>query len=200
MKPTRLGDRKLLLMIDNYDSFTYNLVQYFAELGQDVVVRRNDKVTLAEIKQMQPERIVISPGPGEPHNAGVSEDVIHEFGPALPVFGVCLGHQGIGEVFGGTVERAPELMHGKVSAIQHNEGGLFKGVPQGFKATRYHSLVVRRDNLPDELQVTAWSENGLIMALQHRRYPIYGVQFHPESILTEYGKDILRNFLKVKGQ
>ncbi|MBN9390448.1 MAG: aminodeoxychorismate/anthranilate synthase component II [Chloroflexi bacterium] len=188
----------MLLMIDNYDSFTYNLVQYFGELNQEVLVRRNDKITLDEIKKLQPERIVISPGPGVPAEAGVSEDVIREFGPAVPVLGVCLGHQALGEVFGGTVERAPELMHGKVSAIQHNAAGLFEGLPQDFKATRYHSLVVRRDDLPDELEVTAWTNNGLIMGLQHRRYPIYGVQFHPEAILTEHGKDLLQNFLKIR--
>jgi anthranilate synthase component 2 len=188
----------MLLMIDNYDSFTFNLVQYFGELGQAVVVRRNDKISLEEIKAMQPERIVISPGPGVPAEAGVSEAVIREFGPGLPVLGVCLGHQALGEVFGGTVERAPELMHGKVSRIQHNQAGLFEGLPQDFQATRYHSLVVRREDLPDELEVTAWTTSGLIMGLQHRRYPIYGVQFHPESILTEHGKDLLRNFLKIK--
>ncbi|HEX2914756.1 MAG TPA: aminodeoxychorismate/anthranilate synthase component II [Chloroflexia bacterium] len=188
----------MLLMIDNYDSFTYNLVQYFGELGEDVVVRRNDKVTLAEIKEMRPERIVISPGPGVPADAGVSEAVIREFGPALPVLGVCLGHQAIGEVFGGTVELAPELMHGKVSVIQHDGHGIFDALPQDFKATRYHSLVVRREDLPGELEVTAWTGSGLIMGLKHRRYPIYGVQFHPESILTEHGHDMLRNFLKVK--
>lgn len=188
----------MLLMIDNYDSFTYNLVQYFGELNQEVLVRRNDKITLDEIKRLKPERIVISPGPGVPAEAGVSEDVIREFGPAVPVLGVCLGHQALGEVFGGTVERAPELMHGKVSQIQHNAAGLFEGLPQDFKATRYHSLVVRRDDLPDQLEVTAWTNSGLIMGLQHRRYPIYGVQFHPEAILTEYGKDLLKNFLKIQ--
>jgi anthranilate synthase component 2 len=185
-------------MIDNYDSFTYNLVQYFGELNQEVLVRRNDKITLDEIKRLKPERIVISPGPGVPAEAGVSEDVIREFGPAVPVLGVCLGHQALGEVFGGKIERAPELMHGKVSAIQHHAAGLFEGLPQDFKATRYHSLVVRRADLPDELEVTAWTNSGLIMGLQHRRYPIYGVQFHPEAILTEYGKDLLRNFLKIR--
>jgi anthranilate synthase component II len=188
----------MLLMIDNYDSFTFNLVQYFGELGQAVVVRRNDKISLEEIKALKPERIVISPGPGVPAEAGVSEAVIREFGPGLPVLGVCLGHQALGEVFGGTVERAPELMHGKVSRIQHNQAGLFEGLPQDFQATRYHSLVVRREDLPDELEVTAWTNSGLIMGLQHRRYPVYGVQFHPESILTEHGKDLLRNFLKIE--
>jgi anthranilate synthase component 2 len=189
----------MLLMIDNYDSFTYNLVQYFGELGEEVLVRRNDKITLAEIAQLQPERIVISPGPGEPRDAGVSEDVLREFGPAkVPVLGVCLGHQALGEVFGGVVVRAPELMHGKVSPILHNGSALFAGLPQGFKATRYHSLVVRRDDLPDELEVTAWTDNGLIMGLKHRRYPLYGVQFHPESILTEGGKALLKNFLATR--
>ncbi len=188
----------MLLMIDNYDSFTYNLVQYFGELGEEVTVRRNDKVTLAEIAEMQPERIVISPGPGEPRDAGLSEAILREFGSGIPTLGVCLGHQAIGEVFGGTIERAPELMHGKVSAIKHDDSLLFQGLPQDFKATRYHSLVVRRENLPAELEVTAWTDSGLIMGLKHRRYPIYGVQFHPESILTEGGKDLLKNFLTVK--
>lgn len=188
----------MLLMIDNYDSFTYNLVQYFGELGQEVLVRRNDKVTLAEIKEWRPEHIVISPGPGEPRDAGLSEDIIREFGVSIPVLGVCLGHQAIGEVFGGTVERAPELMHGKVSQILHDTNGIFEGLPQNFKATRYHSLVVRRSDLPAELEVTAWTESGLVMGVKHRRYPIYGVQFHPESILTEHGHAMLKNFLKVK--
>jgi anthranilate synthase component 2 len=189
----------MLLMIDNYDSFTYNLVQYLGELGQEVLVKRNDKITLEEIARLYPERIVISPGPGEPRDAGVSEDVIREFGAAkIPVLGVCLGHQALGEVYGGTIERAPELMHGKVSAIQHDNSELFAGLPQGFKATRYHSLVVRRDNLPAELEITAWTDNGLIMGLKHRRYPVYGVQFHPESILTEGGKTLLKNFLSIK--
>ncbi|MDB5078826.1 MAG: glutamine amidotransferase of anthranilate synthase [Chloroflexi bacterium] len=188
----------MLLMIDNYDSFTYNLVQYFGELGQEVLVRRNDKITLEEIKTLNPERIVISPGPGIPSEAGVSEAVIREFGPALPVLGVCLGHQAMGEVFGGTVVRAPELMHGKVSQIQHNQAGLFEGLPQDFQATRYHSLVVRREDFPDSLEVTAWTQSGLIMGLKHRQYPIHGVQFHPEAILTEYGKDLLKNFIKIK--
>jgi anthranilate synthase/aminodeoxychorismate synthase-like glutamine amidotransferase len=188
----------MLLMIDNYDSFTYNLVQYFGELGQEVLVKRNDAITLAEIKALKPERIVVSPGPGEPRDAGISEALIREFGPSLPILGVCLGHQAMGEVFGGTVERAPELMHGKVSVIQHNGQELFAGLPQGFKATRYHSLVVRRSDLPAELEVTAETDSGLIMGLKHRRYPIYGVQFHPESILTEHGKDMLRNFLNIR--
>ncbi len=188
----------MLLMIDNYDSFTYNLVQYFAELGEEVVVRRNDEVTLEEIHEMRPARIVISPGPGEPKNAGISEDIIREFGSGVPILGVCLGHQAIGEVFGGTVERAGELMHGKVSPIRHNSEGVFAGLPQYFKATRYHSLVVRKDDFPEELEVTATTEGGLVMGLKHRHHPIYGVQFHPESILTEHGKELLQNFLNVK--
>jgi anthranilate synthase/aminodeoxychorismate synthase-like glutamine amidotransferase len=188
----------MLLMIDNFDSFTYNLVQYLAELGETVVVRRNNAITLAEISEMKPERIVISPGPGEPKDAGVSEDIIREFGAAIPILGVCLGHQAIGEVFGGTVERAPELKHGKVSPIRHNGEGVFQGIPQYFKATRYHSLVVRRSDFPEELEVTASTEGGLVMGLKHKRYPIYGVQFHPESILTEHGKDLLKNFLAIR--
>ncbi|NWJ45142.1 MAG: aminodeoxychorismate/anthranilate synthase component II [Chloroflexi bacterium] len=188
----------MLLMIDNYDSFTYNLVQYFAELGEEVLVYRNDAITLDEISRIKPARIVISPGPGEPKDAGVSEDVIRQFGTGIPILGVCLGHQAIGEVFGGTVERAPELMHGKVSPIHHNGEGVFAGIPQNFKATRYHSLVVRQSDLPSELEVTASTESGLIMGLRHRQYPIHGVQFHPESILTENGKDLLRNFLSIK--
>jgi len=188
----------MLLMLDNYDSFTYNLVQYFGELGEKVVVRRNDKITLEEVAQLQPERIVVSPGPGEPRDAGISEELIKACGPAkIPTLGVCLGHQALGEVFGGTIERAPELMHGKVSPICHDGTGLFADLPQAFKATRYHSLVVRRDNLPAELEVTAWTESGLIMGLKHRRYPLYGVQFHPESILTEGGKALLKNFLAI---
>lgn len=187
----------MLLMIDNYDSFTYNLVQYLAELGQEVKISRNDEITIEEIRRIKPDHIVISPGPGEPRNAGISEEVIRQFGQSLPVLGVCLGHQALGEVFGGTVERAPELMHGKVSAINHNGRDLFAGLPQGYKATRYHSLVVRRSDLPEALEVTAWTGNGLIMGLKHRQYPIYGVQFHPESILTEYGKELLTNFLSM---
>ncbi len=188
----------MLLMIDNYDSFTYNLVQYFGELGQEVMVRRNDKITLAEIRQLRPQHIVISPGPGVPRDAGVSEAVISEFGETTPLLGVCLGHQAIGEVFGGTVERAPELMHGKISQVDHTGQGIFENLPQTFNATRYHSLVVRRADLPAELEVTAWTSSGLIMGLQHRRWPVFGVQFHPESILTEHGHAILSNFLKIK--
>lgn len=185
-------------MIDNYDSFTYNLVQYLQELGQEVVTYRNDAITVEEIKRLRPERIVISPGPGEPKNAGISEQVIREFGPALPLLGVCLGHQAIGEVFGGEIVRAGELMHGKVSFIQHEGTDVFAGLPQGFKATRYHSLVIKRETFPNELEITAWTDNNLVMGLRHRRYPIYGVQFHPESILTEGGKQLLQNFIQIK--
>lgn len=188
----------MLLMIDNYDSFTYNLVQYLQELGQEVVTYRNDAISLDAIKQLKPERIVISPGPGEPKNAGISEDVIRQFGASLPILGVCLGHQAIGEVFGGEVVRAGELMHGKVSQIHHEGNGIFAGLPQGFKATRYHSLVVKRETFPSELEITAWTDNNLVMGLRHRRHPIYGVQFHPESILTEGGKQLLQNFIDIK--
>jgi anthranilate synthase/aminodeoxychorismate synthase-like glutamine amidotransferase len=188
----------MLLMIDNYDSFTYNLVQYLQELGQEVVTYRNDALSLADVAQLRPARIVISPGPGEPRNAGISEDIVREFGPALPLLGVCLGHQAIGEVFGGEVVRAGELMHGKVSAISHHGTDIFAGLPQNFKATRYHSLVVNRDNFPADLEITAETANGLVMGLRHRRYPIYGVQFHPESILTEGGKQLLKNFIEIK--
>lgn len=188
----------MLLMIDNYDSFTYNLVQYLQELGQEVVTYRNDAIDLDTIKELKPERIVISPGPGEPKDAGISEDVIRFFGSSLPILGVCLGHQAIGEVFGGEIVRAGELMHGKISQVQHDGKGVFAGLPQNFKATRYHSLVVKRDTFPAELEITAWTDNNLVMGLHHRRYPIYGVQFHPESILTEGGKQLLQNFIDIK--
>jgi anthranilate synthase component II len=185
----------MLLLLDNYDSFTYNLYQYLCELGQDVQVRRNDRVTLEDIEALAPERLVISPGPGTPAEAGISLQVIARFGARIPLLGVCLGHQCIGEVFGGVVARAPEIMHGKVSPIHHLNTGVFAGLPNPFEATRYHSLVVERDSLPDGLEVTAWTENGLVMGLRHREYQIEGVQFHPESILTSAGKDLLRNFL-----
>ena len=184
-------------MIDNYDSFTYNLVQYLGELGQELVVFRNDRVTLEEVKRLKPDRIVISPGPGSPKDAGVSNEVIRELGPKIPVLGVCLGHQCIGAVFGGKVERNWRLMHGKTSPIYHECKGVFRGLPNPFEATRYHSLVVRREGFPSALRVTARTKEGEIMGLQHRRFPIYGVQFHPESILTVSGKQLLKNFLKV---
>ncbi len=184
----------MLLIIDNYDSFTYNLVQYFGELGCEVVVKRNDEISVAEIAALNPERICISPGPGRPESAGISNDVIREFGPVKPILGVCLGHQCIGAVFGGEVVRAPRLMHGKTSSIEHRSCGVFADLPIGFPATRYHSLVVRRESLPACLEITAETD-GEIMGLQHREFPIHGVQFHPESILTAAGKQLLANFL-----
>jgi len=184
----------MILVIDNYDSFTYNLVQYLGELGADIHVARNDEITLDEIRALNPERIVISPGPGDPDDGGVSNEVIREFGPSTPILGVCLGHQCIGQVYGGVVTRAPRLMHGKTSPVYHNGSGIFSGVPSPFNATRYHSLIVE-EPLPDCLQITAFTSEGEVMALQHKDYPVLGVQFHPESILTEHGKRILANFL-----
>ncbi|NTU80754.1 MAG: aminodeoxychorismate/anthranilate synthase component II [Chloroflexales bacterium] len=184
-----------VLLIDNYDSFTYNLFQYLSELGAMVEVRRNDKITVAEAAAMRPARIVVSPGPCTPAEAGISIGIIQELGPHVPTLGVCLGHQALGAAFGGAVVRAPQIMHGKLSAIHHQGRGVFAGLPDPFQATRYHSLIVRRDDLPDELEVTAWTEDGLIMGLRHRHHPIEGVQFHPESIMTEGGKGILQNFL-----
>ena len=185
----------MLLLLDNYDSFTYNLYQYLCELGQEVEVHRNDKITLEEIARMAPERIVISPGPCTPREAGVSIQVIQRFGPSTPILGVCLGHQCIGEAYGGIVEGAGEIMHGKISQIHHKSTGVFRGLPNPFEAIRYHSLIVLRENLPDCLEVTAWTDRGLIMGLRHKEYPVEGVQFHPESIMTEVGKDLLGNFL-----
>ncbi len=187
----------MLLMIDNYDSFTYNLVQYFGQLGEQVVVYRNDRITLEEIERLSPERIVISPGPCTPSEAGVSIPVVKHFAGKIPILGVCLGHQSIGEAFGGNVVRSGYLMHGKTSPIHHNGKGLFKGLPDPFQATRYHSLVVERSTFPDCLEITAWVEEGEVMGLQHKELPIWGVQFHPESILTLRGMDILRNFLEM---
>ena len=187
----------MLLMIDNYDSFTYNLVQYFGQLGEDVVVHRNDRITLEEMERLSPERIVISPGPCSPNEAGISVAAIRHFAGKVPLLGVCLGHQAIGAAFGGKVIRSCSLMHGKTSPIHHNGKGLFKGLPNPFEATRYHSLIVERSSLPDCLAVTAWVENGEIMGLAHRELPICGVQFHPESILTVGGMDLLRNFLEM---
>ena len=188
----------MILMIDNYDSFTYNLVQYLGELGENLKVFRNDKITLKKIKALRPERIVISPGPGTPTEAGISKELIREFAAKVPVLGVCLGHQCIGEVYGGKVIPAKRLMHGKTSLIYHNSKGIFKNIPNPFEATRYHSLLVEKKSLPACLEITAWTKEGEIMGLQHKEYPLFGVQFHPESILTKAGKDILRNFLKVK--
>ncbi|WP_374688987.1 aminodeoxychorismate/anthranilate synthase component II [Promineifilum sp.] len=186
----------MVLVIDNYDSFTYNLVQYLGELGAEPCVYRNDQVTLDEIAALRPARIVISPGPGTPDDGGISNDVIRALGPTTPVLGVCLGHQCIGQVYGGVVTRAPRLMHGKTSSVYHNGHGLFNGVPSPFTATRYHSLIVE-EPLPEALQVTAFTRDGEVMALQHREHPVVGVQFHPESILTEHGRRILQNFLNM---
>ncbi len=185
----------MLLMIDNYDSFTYNLVQYFGELGEDVRVFRNDAITLAEIEAMQPARIVISPGPCSPAEAGVSVPVIRTFAGRIPLLGVCLGHQSIGAAFGGEVVHAKQVMHGKTSPVRHLDQGVFRGLPNPLTATRYHSLAVRRETLPECLEVTAWTDDGEIMGLRHRAFAVEGVQFHPESILTERGHDLLRNFL-----
>jgi len=187
----------MLLMIDNYDSFTYNLVQYFGELGEDIKVFRNDKITISEIERLSPEKIVISPGPCTPNEAGISIDVIRHFAGKCPILGVCLGHQAIGAAFGGRIIRAPHLMHGKTSKIYHDGQTIFEGIPNPFEATRYHSLIIERETLPECLQISAWTEEGEIMGVRHREYLIEGVQFHPESILTMAGKDILRNFLKI---
>ena len=185
----------MVLLIDNYDSFTYNLYQYLAELGAAVVTVRNDKITLEDVEEMSPQAIIISPGPGTPAEAGISNDLIRRFGPKLPILGVCLGHQCIGQVYGATVDRAGEIRHGKTSLIHHNGKGVLAGLADPFEAIRYHSLVVYPEALPDCLEVTAWADNGLIMGLRHKEYPVEGVQFHPESIKTPVGKDLLRNFL-----
>ena len=190
----------MILMIDNYDSFTFNLVQYLQVLGAEVRVERNDALTVEQIGKLAPERIVISPGPCTPNEAGVSLEVIRRFGPTTPILGVCLGHQSIGQAYGGRVVRAGRIMHGKTSRIRHHGRGVFAGLPDGFEATRYHSLVVEKDSLPECLEVTAWTEHEdgsfeEIMGLRHREHPVEGVQFHPESILTEHGHALLRNFL-----
>ncbi|GFE61462.1 aminodeoxychorismate/anthranilate synthase component II [Geobacter sp. AOG2] len=190
----------MLLMIDNYDSFTFNIVQYFGQLGEDVRIFRNDKITLEEIEALQPGRLVISPGPCSPSEAGISVRAIKHFAGRIPILGVCLGHQAIGEAFGGNVVRSVSLMHGKTSPIIHDGRELFAGLPNPFQATRYHSLVVERSSLPDCLEVTAWVENGEIMGMRHQTFPIWGVQFHPESILTEGGMKLLENFLKISRQ
>ncbi len=185
----------MLLLIDNYDSFTYNLFQYLSELGEAVTVIRNDKTTVPEVEAMQPERIVISPGPSTPLQAGISNDVIRAFGVRLPILGVCLGHQCLGYSYGGFVWPAREIMHGKSSLIHHKGQGVFAGLPSPFSAIRYHSLVVKREGLPDCLEVTAWTEDGTIMGLRHKEYLVEGVQFHPESFMSEHGMNILKNFL-----
>ena len=186
----------MLLMIDNYDSFTYNLVQYLGELGEDVVVRRNDEITLDEIESLKPERIVVSPGPCTPNEAGISVPLIERLAGRIPILGVCLGHQSIGQAFGGHIVHARTLMHGKTSAISHNGQGVFKGLPNPFIATRYHSLVIERESLPECLEITAWTEDGEIMGVRHKTLAIEGVQFHPESILTENGHELLKHFIE----
>jgi anthranilate synthase component 2 len=190
----------MLLMIDNYDSFTYNIVQYFGQLGEDVQVYRNDRITLDEIETLRPERLVISPGPCSPEEAGISVPAVTRFAGKIPILGVCLGHQSIGAAFGGKVVQSASLMHGKTSPIHHDGQELFKGLPNPFQATRYHSLIVERPSLPDCLEVTAWVDNGEIMGLRHKQLPIWGVQFHPESILTEGGMALLANFLEISRQ
>jgi len=185
----------MLLMIDNYDSFTYNLVQYFGELGEEIEVFRNDKISIPEIEKLNPEMLVISPGPGTPKNAGVSLDMINHFKGKIPILGVCLGHQCIGEVFGGKIVSAPRLMHGKTSFIHHDGKDIFQGLSNPFEATRYHSLVVEKKSIPDCLEITAWTDQQEIMGLKHKNYLAIGVQFHPESILTKEGKQLLKNFL-----
>lgn len=190
----------MLLLIDNYDSFTYNLFQYLSELGNEVWVARNDEVSLDEIAKRSPHHIVISPGPGTPKQAGISNDVIRKFGDSIPILGVCLGHQCIGYSYGAKVTRASEIKHGKSSLIYHDGQGLFQRLPNPFPAIRYHSLAVMPDDLPDCLTLSAWTNEGIIMGLRHRQFPVEGVQFHPESIMTEVGKDLLRNFLKQGAQ
>ncbi len=187
----------MILMIDNYDSFTYNLVQYLGEMGQKLVVYRNDKITIEGIKKLKPDHIVISPGPGRPTDAGISNELIREFSGKIPILGVCLGHQCLGEVFGGEIVGANRLMHGKTSTIYHNEKTIFSKLPNPFEATRYHSLLVQRETLPDCLEITAWTKEEEIMGLKHKDFPAWGVQFHPESILTKVGKDLLRNFIRI---
>jgi len=195
MTETRLPEAAMLLMIDNYDSFTYNLVQYFGELGADVRVHRNDAISLDEIAALAPEKIVISPGPCTPNEAGVSVPLIRRFAGKVPILGVCLGHQAIGQAFGGKIVRAKRVMHGKLSSITHDDRGVFAGLPSPFHATRYHSLAIEPGSLPDDLEVTATADDGEIMGVRHRKLAVEGVQFHPEAILTEHGKQLLSNFL-----
>ena len=185
----------MLLMIDNYDSFTYNLVQYFGELGEEIEVFRNDKISIPEIEKLNPEMLVISPGPGTPKDAGISLDLIHHFKGKIPILGVCLGHQCIGDAFGGRIVPAPRLMHGKTSLIYHDEKGIFQDLSNPFEATRYHSLIIEKESVPECLKMSAWTEEQEIMGVKHKRYLIIGVQFHPESILTKEGKQLLKNFL-----
>lgn len=188
----------MILVIDNYDSFTYNIVQLMGELGANIEVVRNDQVTVDEVRDMAPDQIIISPGPGYPRDAGISRDVIYELGPSIPLLGVCLGHQCIGEVYGGVVSHAQSLMHGKTSMVYHKLDDLYTGVPSPFEATRYHSLVIKEETMPDCLYTTSFTEDGEIMGVRHKEYPVMGVQFHPESILTGFGKRILQNFMEFK--
>ncbi len=190
-----IGKDKMILLIDNYDSFTYNLYQYLCELGAEVQVARNDKISLDDIAEMQPEKIVISPGPCTPKEAGISNDAILRFGEHTPTLGVCLGHQCIGDAYGGTVGGAGEIMHGKMSTIHHDGKGVFTGLPNPFDAIRYHSLAIYKADLPTDLDLTAWTENGIVMGVRHKKHPVEGIQFHPESIMTAVGHDLLRNFL-----
>ena len=187
----------MILLLDNYDSFTYNLAQYLGELGCEVEVHRNDRISVEQITQRKPERIVISPGPCTPQEAGICVELIQKLTGKIPILGVCLGHQAIGAAFGGKIIRAPKLFHGKTSAIRHDGSGVFRGLPNPFTATRYHSLIVERKSLPAELQVTAETDDDIIMGMQHRHYPLMGVQFHPESVLTDSGKQLLKNFLSL---
>jgi anthranilate synthase component 2 len=187
----------VILLLDNYDSFTYNLAQYLGELGCQVEVHRNDRISVEQIAQRKPERIVISPGPCTPQEAGISVEMVQKLAGKIPILGVCLGHQAIGAAFGGKIIRAPKLFHGKTSQIRHDGSGVFRGLPNPFTATRYHSLIVERKSLPKELQITAETHGGIIMGMQHRKYPLMGVQFHPESVLTESGKQLLKNFLSL---
>ena len=191
-----MNRKDVVLVIDNYDSFTYNLVQYLGELGEQVVVRRNNEITLEEITMLDPLAAVLSPGPGTPADAGICKDLLLELGPTLPTLGVCLGHQCLGEAYGGRVERTPQVMHGKVSRVLHREQSVFRAIPSPFLATRYHSLVVDRESVPADLEVTAWTEDGIVMGLRHRQHPLAGVQFHPEAILTEHGHQLLTNFVQ----
>jgi anthranilate synthase/aminodeoxychorismate synthase-like glutamine amidotransferase len=186
----------MVLMIDNYDSFTYNLVQYLGSLGADLHVYRNDKLTIDEIRDMAPEKIVISPGPCTPNEAGISVELIEKLGAEIPILGVCLGHQSIGQAYGGNVIRAPKVMHGKTSLIHHDGRTVYAGLPNPFEATRYHSLIIERESMPDCLELSAQTEDGIVMGVRHREHPVEGIQFHPESILTEVGMDLLRNFLE----
>jgi anthranilate synthase/aminodeoxychorismate synthase-like glutamine amidotransferase len=187
----------VILLLDNYDSFTYNLAQYLGELGCQVEVHRNDRISVEQIAQRKPERIVISPGPCTPQEAGISVEMVQKLAGKIPILGVCLGHQAIGAAFGGKIVRAPKLFHGKTSQIRHDDSGVFRGLPNPFTATRYHSLIVERKSLPRELQITAETDDDIIMGMQHRKYPLMGVQFHPESVLTESGKQLLKNFLSL---